>query len=785
METRDPTGTNADSPPDADGRLVATHWGTYLGSIQADGHLLMRPLGVDPAPSPLANGYAEVADHPLRIGSPAVRQGWMESRASGKEDPRGRGVEPFVALSWEEAIRLAADEVRRVAETFGNEAIFAGSYGWASAGRFSHAQSQLKRFMTLAGGFTFAKNTYSYGAGAVIIAHVLGPEYAEPTSCAADWSSIASTRAFVLAFGGLPLRNSQVEAGGCIRHRIPDALRRCAEAGCRFTIVSPVSDDMPPFLTGDCIRIRPGTDTAFMLGIAYALIRDRRVDEAFLARCTVGYTAVKQYVLGREDGVPKSPEWAAAICDCPAARIEEVARRLVDGPSLITGSWSLQRAEHGEQPYWMIITLAALIGQIGRPGCGLSFGLGSVNAAGRRGVRLVGRAFPQGENPVETFIPVARIADLLLNPGGSIEYDGQRLRLPDIRLIYWAGGNPFHHHQDLSRLRRAWRNPETVIVNETHWNATARHADIVFPVTVGYERDDICASSRGSEIVFSRQVTPARGEAKTDHEVFRLMAARLGFEEAFTEGRSVEEWLRWIYEGYRDRYPELPSFERFEALGAVDYADLVAKAGPGVPLKAFVNDPRAAPLSTPSGRIELYSETIASFGYGDCPGHACWLPPREWLGSSLARRFPLHLLTPQPENRLHSQLDQTSSGRRGKVAGREPVLINPCDAGPRGIEDGQVVRVFNDRGACLAGARVTDRVRPGVVVMATGAWYDPDDPAAKLPLDRNGNPNVLTPDVGCSRLSQGPSPNSCLVDVSVERDPAPIGCYTPPRIIGA
>ncbi len=185
-------------------------------------------------------------------------------------------------------------------------------------------------------------------------------------------------------------------------------------------------------------------------------------------------------------------------------------------------------------------------------------------------------------------------------------------------------------------------------------------------------------------------------------------------------------------------------------------------------------------MSTGSGRIELFSETIASFGYGDCPGLARWFEPREWLGGPLAERYPLHLLTPQPANRLHSQLDQTSIGQSVKVAGREPVLIHPDDAAARGITEGQVVRLFNDHGACLAGARLSEAVRPGVVVLSTGAWYDPDDPAAEAPLDRHGNPNVLVPDIATSTLSQGPNGSSCLVEIEVAKNPPPPGPQVPP-----
>jgi len=764
------------------GRTIGTHWGAATASVTPDGRLKLNPAAADPWPSRLMEGYAELADHPLRIPHPAARKGWLEARRNGAPDDRRRGAEPFVRISWDEAIDLAAAEIDRIRKDFGNSSIFAGSYGWGSAGRFHHPQSQLKRFMNLAGGFTFAKNTYSHAAGSVLLSRVLGEEFGDPASCSPDWGSIAEAGATILAFGGIPLRNTQVESGGFLRHQVPAGVKAAAEAGCRLIVVSPTREDIPEFPDAEYIRLRPGTDTAFMLGMAHVLIREGLADRDFLRRCTTGFDAVEAYVMGRQDGVEKTPAWAAAICDCPAERIEEVARGVAAGPSLIACAWSLQRAEYGEQTFWMAVTLASLIGQIGRPGCGLSFGLGSMNAVARHGTRLRGPALPQGDNPAGTFIPVARIADMLLAPGDEFDYDGARLTYPDIRLVYWAGGNPFHHHPDINRLRQAWRRPETVIVNETHWTATARHADLVLPVCIGLERNDVCAARRSGEIVYSHQALEPQDDIKTDHEIFREMATRLGFEADFTEGRSPENWIRWIYEGYVRNHPELPSFDEFKEIGAVDYADLAGGPAPVVPLAGFVADPETAPLSTGSGRIELFSETIASFGYDDCHGQAKWFEPRSWLGSPAAKRYPLHLLTPQPHNRLHSQLGQTSVGRSDERHGRAPVTIHPVDAAARGIADGQIVRLFNDQGTCLAAARLSDEARPGVAVLANGAWYDPDDPAADRPLDLHGNPNVLVPDIPTSSLSQGPNGNSCLIEITAEGKPGQPGWDRPPLL---
>ncbi|MDX1385632.1 MAG: molybdopterin dinucleotide binding domain-containing protein, partial [Thermoanaerobaculia bacterium] len=272
------------------------------------------------------------------------------------------------------------------------------------------------------------------------------------------------------------------------------------------------------------------------------------------------------------------------------------------------------------------------------------------------------------------------------------------------------------------------------------------------------------------------------GESRNDFDIAAEVADRLGVGEAFTEGRSEREWLQWIYataaEAAAKRGFEMPDFEAFWERGHLEFP---APPTPHTMLRDFRDDPEACPLTTPSGKIEIFSETIAGFGYDDCPGHPVWMEPAEWLGGELARRFPLHLTATQPKTRLHAQLDCGDGSQAAKVAGREPMLIHPEDAAARGIADGDVVRIWNDRGACLAGAVVSRGIRPGVVQLATGAWYDPLEPGRIGTLDVHGNPNVLTRDVGSSKLAQGPTAHTALVEVErFEGEAPPIRVFAPP-----
>jgi biotin/methionine sulfoxide reductase len=738
-----------------------THWGAYDVEV-ADGCITaVHSHEEDPDPSAIGESFEDSIHHRSRIMEPAVRKGWLERGA--KNHGGGRGAESFVSVSWETALDLVAGELERVKKTHGNEAIYAGSYGWASAGRFHHSQSQIHRFLKQFGGYTYSVNSYSTAAAQVIMPHVTGFEFLDIVDSMTAWPVIAKHTELVVMFGGVPLKNAQVNSGGIGRHVTRDWLQRCRDNGVEFVNVSPLKEDAADFLDAQWLAPRPNTDTALLLGLAHTLFEEGLHDQTFLDEHCTGFDRFVPYLTGEQDGVAKNAEWAAAVCDMAPDTIRRLARRMAAHRTLITLAWSLQRGDHGEQPYWMATVLAAMLGEIGLPGGGVGYGYAGEAAVGNPVRRLRGLALPQGDNDVDTFIPVARIADMLLEPGKPFDYNGRRMHYPDTKLIYWCGGNPFHHHQDLNRLVQAWQLPDTVIVHEPWWNALARHADIVLPATTTLERNDIGRASNDAHVYAMHKAVDPVGGARNDHDIFAGLATRLGFQERFTEGRSEMEWLRHLYDVFRQQASreriELPDFDAFWEAGELE---LPLADHERVLFADFRDAPRDNPLPTPSGRIEIFSDTIDGFGYDDCAGHPRWFEPAEWLGAEQAKRHPLHLISNQPTTRLHSQLDCGKTSVASKIQGREPVSIHPDDAAARGIADGDVVRLFNHRGACLAGARVTDGVRLGVVVLSTGAWYDPDSPGG---LERHGNPNVLTRDKGTSRLAQGPSAHTTLVEM--------------------
>jgi len=698
----------------------AAHWGIYEVARGAGDDPVLRPLSADPDPTRIGLDQLAPEVRSLRIARPAVRRGWLNGRARD-----GRGDDSFVEIGWDEALDLVAGEIARVRDTHGNQAIFAGSYGWASAGRFHHAQSQLHRFYNTIGGYVRSVDSYSLGAGRVLMPHIAA-DMDTSNASHTSWDRLAQHCTLFVAFGGVPLKNTQVSSSGAGRHRARAGLAGLAQAGVRIINIGPVGDNLEGGSGVEWIQARPNTDTALMLALAYEVLHHPRFDRGFIDSHTVGFDRFVAYLTGAGDGVPKTPEWAAPITGVDAGTIRALADALVSNRTMLSAAWALQRAAHGEQPFWALVTLAAMVGQIGLPGGGYALGYGAMNVMGSSHVKIPGPVLPQGRNPVADFIPCARLADMLLHPGDAFRYNGGEYRYPDIRLVHWAGGNPFHHHQDLNRLRRAWARPDTIIVQEPYWNAIARHADIVLPATIALERNDIGFATREGYYIAMKQAVPPQGEARNDHDILAGLAERFGTQAEFAEGRGEIDWLRHLYDANRARVApggvDLPMFDAFWDAGLID---LGAHDAPHDMHAAFRADLQGNRLNTPSGKIEIFSERIAGFALDDCPGHAVWREPFEWLGSPLARQYPLHLISDQPARRLHSQLDPAPWSRAGKVQGREGVHIHPDDAAARGIGDGEVVELFNDRGRCLAGTVFNAAMMPGVVRLSTGAGTTP------------------------------------------------------------
>jgi biotin/methionine sulfoxide reductase len=771
---------------------TSAHWGSYYAEVNNNKLIAMHPYEKDKNPSSIANGIIDAIDDELRIKVPHIRKGYLKeirkekldskNYITGKRSREKRGSDKFVPITWEEAFEITAFELKRIKSDHGNKAFFAGSYGWGSSGRFHHPQSQLHRFFNSYGGYTKSVNTYSYAASETIMPHVIGLSYRQFLDTHTDWNNIRDNSEVILMFGGLPLKNSQVNSGGVGKHTTKEYLLSCKKKGIQFINISPMEMEADIITNSDWIQIRPGTDTALMLAIAFILETESLADKAFLNKYCTGYEIFVKYLKGTSDGKAKTPYWASKITGIPSNKIYDLAKKIVNNRTMITGAWALQRQQYGEQPHWMISVLACMLGQIGLPGGGFGLGYSAENGIGNPVEHHKWPALDQFKNPVSTFIPVARTSDMLLNPGDVFSYNGKDIMYPDIKLVYWAGGNPFHHQMDLKKLTKAFKKPDTVIVNEIWWNSLARHADIILPTSTSLERNDISIKHWDQTISPMHKAIDPIGDSKSDYDIFSGIASKLNIEKKFTEGRNEDEWLRYLWNQARDSASKanfnLPEFDKFWKGG---FQEVLSPKKQTILMEDFRKDPIKNPLPTPSGKIEIFSQTISDFNYKDCPGHPVWLEQDEWLGSVLTKDYPLQLISGQPANKLHSQLDNGSESLKDKIQGREPIKINPKDALFRDLKNGDIVEVYNKRGKCLAGVIISNEVMKGVVFLPVGAWYDPIEDGS---FCVHGNPNVLTKDKGTSSLSQGPSAHSTLVEVKKYLlDLPPINIFTKPIII--
>jgi len=781
----------------ADGEVLnGSHWGVYHAKVENGRFVSLRPWDKDPHPSPALPGVQDIVYGPSRIRFPMVRRAWLEKGPGAAPETRGKG--DFVRVSWDKALDLVAGEIRRVQTDFGPWAVYGGTYGWRSAGRLN-PQSMLKRLLNLSGGYVDSSEDYSKAAIERIMPYVVGSVEAEgPQS---TYPTVMESTELMVFWGCSPLNNNNI-ANSIPDHKPWGWFDDLRQAGKKTIFIDPVRTDACKALNGEWIAPRPQTDAAMMIGIAHTLLTEKLHDAKFLADYTRGFDRFSDYLLGKPDGVPKTAEWAAEICGIPAATLRDLAHRFAANRTLLVGGWAMQRQQHGEQPPWMLITLACMLGQIGLPGGGFvqRYHLDSGGAPASTAPAL-GGGIALGERPKDArpwpaergamVIPCARVVDMLLNPGREYEFNGRTFRYPDVRMTYWVGGNPFHHHQDRNRMVAAWKKLDTFIVQDFQWTASARMADIVLPATTTCERNDIerVGPASGIAILAMKKVIEPVFEARNDYDIFVDLAKRLGVEQAFTTGKTEMDWIRSIYETAlaqaRTKGVAMPDFDTFwNGSGLVEFpvADATRKWTKYADFRA---DPLLNALPTPSGKFEIFSTAVERMKYEDCPPHPTWLEPMEWLGQK-GGKYPLHVNSSHPQFRLHSQLCG-SAAVRGiyAVAGREPCLINPADAKARGIGNGDVVRLFNDRGQCLAGAVVTEDVRPGVVRLNEGGWYDPAEAGSPNTLCKYGDVNVLTPDIGTSRLTQGTSACTAMAEVEKYQGmPPTVTAFTAPAAAG-
>ena len=749
--------------------LTAAHWGPML--VETDGETVFSSRGAlaTGMENSLQSAVRDQVHSNTRVRFPMVRKGFLAS----PENPQGiRGQDEFVRVSWDEALELIHHQHKRIREAYGPASIFAGSYGWRSNGVLHKASTLLQRYMALAGGYTGHLGDYSTGAAQAIMPYVVGGSevYQQQTS----WPLVLEHSDVVVLWSANPLNTLKIAWNASDEQGLSyfSALR---DSGKKLICIDPMRSETIDFFGDKMEWVAPhmGTDVALMLGIAHTLVENGWHDEAFLARCTTGYAVFASYLLGESDGIAKNAEWAAEICGVGAAKIRELAAIFHQNTTMLMAGWGIQRQQYGEQKHWMLVTLAAMLGQIGTPGGGFGFSYHYSNGGNPTRVggvlpemsaAIAGQASEAADDGGMTAIPVARIVDALENPGGKYQHNGKEQTYPNIKMIWWAGGGNFTHHQDTNRLIKAWQKPEMIVVSECYWTAAAKHADIVLPITTSFERNDLTMTGDYSNqhIVPMKQAVAPQFEARNDFDVFADLAELLkpGGKEIYTEGKDEMAWLKFFYDaaqkGARAQRVTMPMFNAFWQQNKLIEMRRSEKNEQYIRYGDFRADPVKNALGTPSGKIEIYSRTLEKFGYKDCPAHPTWLAPDEWKGTADEKQ--LQLLTAHPAHRLHSQLNYAELRKKYAVADREPITIHTEDAARFGIANGDLVRVWNKRGQILTGAVVTDGIKKGVVCVHEGAWPDLENGLCK-----NGSANVLTADIPSSQLANACAGNSALV----------------------
>jgi trimethylamine-N-oxide reductase (cytochrome c) len=746
----------------------------------------VKPFDSDKYPSDMINGIKGLVYNPSRVRYPMVRLDFLLK--GHKSDTTQRGDFRFVRVTWDQALNLFKDSLDEIQTNYGPSALHAGQTGWRATGQLHSSTSHMQRAVNMHGNYVKKIGDYSTGAGQTILPYILGSTevYAQGTS----WPLILDNSDTIILWANDPYKNLQVgwNAETHEAYEYLEQLKEKVKAGkIKVISIDPVATKTQNYLGCENIYVNPQTDVPLMLGIAHEIYTNDWHDKDFIKGYSLGFDKFVPYLMGETDGVEKTTAWASGITGVDEKVIKLLAKTLVSGRTQMLMGWCIQRQQHGEQPYWMAAVLATMIGQIGLPGGGISYGhhyssIG-VPSSGAAAPGGFPRNLDQGQKPLfdnndfkgaSKTIPVARWVDAILEPGKTIDANGSKVTYPDIKMMVISGNNPWNHHQDRNRMKQAFHKLECVVTVDMNWTATCRFSDIVLPACTTLERNDIdiygSYANRGL-LAMQKMVEPLF-DSLSDFEIFTRFAKILGREKEYTRDMSEFEWLKKLYDDCKkanDGKFKMPEFEQFWQDGYVHFGE----GKPWTRHAKFREDPEINPLGTPSGLIEIFSRKIDRFNYDDCKGHPTWMEKTERShGGPGSDKYPVWMQSCHPDKRLHSQMCESKEFRETyTVKGREPVYLNPEDAKERGIKDGDIVRVFNDRGQLLAGAVVSSNFSRGVIRIEEGAWYGPvgDDGSveggAKVgAICSYGDPNTLTQDIGTSKLAQACSAYTCLVN---------------------
>lgn len=699
-------------------------------------------------------------NHPDRLNYPMKRVG---KRGEGK----------FERISWDEALDTIAGSLKGIVEKYGNEAVYINYSSGIVGGnitRSSPSASIIARLMAIYGGFLGQYGTYSTAQIAYAMPYTYGSNEGNSTS------DIENTK-LVVMFGNNPAETRM--SGGGITYFLEQARER---SGARMIVIDPRYTDTAAGREDEWIPIRPGTDAALVAGIAWVLINENMVDQPFLDKYCVGYDEktlpegapanghYKAYILGQgDDGIAKTPQWASAVTGIPADRIVKLAREIGQTkPACICQGWGPQRQANGELTSRAIAMLPILTGNVG---------INGGNSGARESTYTITiERMPMPENPVKTKISCFTWTDAIARgPEMTALRDGvqgkDKLDVP-IKFIWnYAGNTITNQHGDINHTHDVLQDDkkcEMIVVIENFMTSSAMYADILLPDLMTVEQEDIIPNDYAGNmgyLIFIQPVTAPKFERKPIYWITSEIARRLGPDiyQKFTEGRTQEEWLKYLYAKMLAKDPQLPSYDDLKKMGIYKRKD---PAGHYVAYKKFRDDPQANPLKTPSGKIEIYSSSLANIAntweipegevISPLPVYAS--TPEGWDDPARSK-YPLQLFGFHYKSRTHSSYGNIDIL---EAACRQEVWINPIDAQKRGIASGDTVRVFNGRGEVRIAAKVTPRIMPGVSAMGQGAWHNADMNGDRV--DHGGCVNTLTTHRP-SPLAKGNPQHTNLVEI--------------------
>jgi len=648
-----------------------------------------------------------------------------------------RGEGRFKRISWDEAVEGVAAELQRIKQRYGNKAILYIAYS-GNTGTFLHSQLSMFRLLTMFGGFMPCWGSASFWGSLFSSETTYGTLQAGHTS-----DDILNAR-LILMWGWNPAEAVQ-------RTNTSYYLAQAKEQGTEIISVDPRFTDSAAAFASRWIPIRPGTDTAMLAAMAYVMLTEKLHDQAFLDAHTAGFEHFAAYVLGKEDGEPKTPSWASEITGVPSDTITATARRYATvKPAKLLTLGAPGRTAFGEQFHRSAATLAAMTGNIGiYGGDPAGFGLCKLGLQPNASTGLIARkmpgGLPEGARQREA-IHITKLWDAILR-GTAGGYPS------DTKMVYITNGNPVNQFMNTNKAVRALQAVETIVVHEQFMTPTARFADYLLPVNTQFERNDIIRPwQAGPYMIYMNKAIDSLYESKSDLEICTMLAEKLGMKEYNT--CSEDEWLRDFWEAAQDMTDSkpLPDYDTFKQKGI----HRIPLKEPCIAFREQVKDPEHHTFPTPSGKIEIYSEKLAKQNTPGLSPYPRYIPPWEGPDDPLAEKYPLQLITTHCKRRIHSNMHNIPLLRDLE---QHCVWINTKDARQRNINEGDSVRVFNERGAIILAAKVTERIMAGVVSIDQGAWFSPDAEGT----DRGGCVNVLLKDehspagAFCS--------NTCLVEV--------------------